>query len=61
MLKHKVKIDMDNISAMINMYIKLEKKLRGYVLEIFKMVKMVKMAIMAVLEWYDMATNIESP
>ena len=36
---------MDNISVMINMYAELEKILRWYILEIFKMVKMAKMAI----------------
>ena len=45
MPKHKTKIDMGHISVMINMYVELEKNLRGYILEIFKMVKMAKMAI----------------
>ena len=43
--KHKTKNVMDNISVMINMYAELEKILRWYILEIFKMVKMAKMAI----------------
>ena len=31
-----MKMDMENISVMINMYVELEKNLRWYILEIFK-------------------------
>ena len=45
MPKHKTKIDMDHISVMMNMCVKLEKNLRWYFLEIFKMAKMAQLAI----------------
>ena len=43
--KHRTKIDTDHISVMMNMCVKLEKNLRGYFLEIFKMAKMAQLAI----------------
>ena len=45
MPKHKTKIDMDHISVMIDMCVKLEKTLRWYILEIFEMAKIAKMSI----------------
>ena len=45
MPKHKPKIDMNNISVMIKMYVEIEKNLRWYILEIFKIVKISQMAI----------------
>ena len=37
--KHKTKIDMDYISVMMNMCVKLDKNMRWYILEIFKIAK----------------------
>ena len=45
MPKSITKIDMNHISVMIDMCVELEKNLRGYILEILKMVKIAKMAI----------------
>ena len=45
MPKHKTKIDMDHISVMMNMHVKLKKNLRWYILEIVKMGKIAVMAI----------------
>ena len=45
MPKSITKIDMDHILVMIDMCVELEKNLRGYMLEILKMVKIAKMAI----------------
>ena len=43
--KHKTKIDMDYISIMMNICVKLEKNLRWGILKIFKMGKIANMAI----------------
>ena len=45
MPKHKTKIDTDHTSVMMNMCVKLEKNLRWYFLEIFKMGKIAGMSI----------------